>query len=60
MDDNNHRQEEFSSGEMPARDWHLFPGDNRFFVLSKEKGASKVGNPPNSRDWDERKIRLNI
>ena len=46
--------------ELPEMlDWHLFPGDNRSFVLVEGEGASKV----ETRlivNWDERKIRLDL
>ena len=40
-------------------DWHLFPGDNRSFVLVEGEGASKVETRL-TVDWDERKIRLDL
>ena len=40
-------------------DWHLFPGDNRSFVLVEGEGASKVETRL-TVDWDERKISLDL
>ena len=40
-------------------DWHLFPGDNRSFVLVEGEGASKVETRL-TVDWDEKKIRMDL
>ena len=46
--------------ELPEMlDWHLFPGDNRSFVLVEGEGASKVETRL-TVNWDERKIRLDL
>ena len=36
-------------------DWHLFPGDNRSFVLVEGEGASKVETRL-TVDWDEERL----
>ena len=40
-------------------DWHLFPGDNRSFVLVEGEGDNKVETRL-TVNWDERKIKLDL
>ena len=43
--------------ELPEMlDWHLFPGDNRSFVLLEGEGDNRVETRL-TVNWDERKIR---
>ena len=46
--------------ELPEMlDWHLFPGDNRSFVLVEGEGDNRVETRL-TVNWDERKIRLDV
>ena len=46
--------------ELPEMlDWHLFPGDNRSFVLVEGEGDNRVETHL-TVNWDERKIRLDL
>ena len=46
--------------ELPEMlDWHLFPGDNRSFVLLEGEGDNRVETRL-TVNWDERKIRLDL
>ena len=46
--------------ELPEMlDWHLFPGDNRSFVLVEGEGDNRVETRL-TVNWDERKIRLDL
>ena len=46
--------------ELPEMlDWHLFPGDNRSFVLVEGEGDNRVETRL-TVNWDERKIKLDL